>query len=326
VLLSNASLARASETYAAMFHSTPDMHTIIAVPLCHNTGFIDQLGHALIAGGSVDAHRRFRADKIADALHSGACSYFIGVPTMYHRILDHLSGRPSCQLAPWLAFGGAPMPSQLIVRLHEQFPNASLANCYGLSEATSITHISFVGAGSAATEVGVAVAGTTDCISASGELLIRSPTTMIGYHHNPEATAAKFEDGWLRTGDLASRGANGVVQVYGRVDDVINRGGEKVVPLEVEEALCGHPSVVEASVVGLPDTEYGSIVAAAVVTSEPIGPADLGRFVEGSLADYKRPAHIVTVDHLPRNENGKVVKGGVRDLVVRMLAGRQGQQ
>jgi acyl-CoA synthetase (AMP-forming)/AMP-acid ligase II len=326
VVLSNAALTRSSETYAAMFHSTPAMHTIVAVPLCHNTGFVDQLGHMLVAGGSVEAHRRFRADRIADALHAGTCSFFIGVPTMYHRILEHLSGRPPCDRAPWLAFGGAPMPSLLIARLHEQFPNASLANCYGLSEATSITHINFIRGGSAATEVGVAVAGTTDRISSSGELLIRSPTTMIGYHRNAAATEAKFEDGWLRTGDLASRGADGVVQVYGRVDDVINRGGEKVVPLEVEEALCEHPSVVEAAVVGLPDVEYGSIVVAAVVTSEAIGLADLGRFVEGSLADYKRPAHIVTVDHLPRNDNGKVVKGGVRELVVRMLGAQQGQQ
>ena len=82
----------------------------------------------------------------------------------------------------------------------------------------------------------------------------------------------------MRTGDLASRSDDGIVHVYGRVDDVINRGGEKVVPLEVEEALCGHASVVEAAVVGLPDREYGSIVVAAVVTSEPIAAAVSSRF------------------------------------------------
>ncbi|MGZ4671272.1 MAG: class I adenylate-forming enzyme family protein [Ilumatobacteraceae bacterium] len=326
VLLSNVALARASETYAAMFHSTPEMQTIVAVPLCHNTGFIDQLGHVLVAGGGIEAHRRFRADEIADALQTGACSFFIGVPTMYHRIVDHLAGSPQCLAAPALAFGGAPMPSQLIVRLHQQFPRSLLANCYGLSEATSITHINFVRSGHAATDVGVAVAGTVDRISSSGELLIRSPTTMLGYHRDPEATAAKFEGGWLRTGDLASRDHDGMVRVYGRVDDVINRGGEKVVPLEVEEALCSHPGVVEAAVVGLPDDEYGMIVAAAVVTREPIPPAELDRFVEGSLADYKRPARVVTVDHLPRNENGKVVAGEVRSLVTRILAAQQGQQ
>jgi acyl-CoA synthetase (AMP-forming)/AMP-acid ligase II len=326
VLVSTAGLARASETYAALFHSTPELHTAVAVPLCHNTGFVDQLGHVLVAGGSIEAHRRFRADRIAEGLQAGTSPYFIGVPTMYHRIVDHLAGTPACDRSPSLAFGGAPMPSQLIVRLHEQFPHSLLANCYGLSEATSITHINFVRPGHAATEVGVAVAGTVDRISASGELLVRSPTTMLGYHRDPQATTAKFDKGWLRTGDLASRGEDGIVRVYGRVDDVINRGGEKVVPLEVEEALCSHPSVVEAAVVGLVDEEYGMIVAAAVVAREPIVFADLDHFVGASLADYKRPARLVVVDRLPRNENGKVVAGEVRDLVTRLLAAQQAQQ
>jgi acyl-CoA synthetase (AMP-forming)/AMP-acid ligase II len=317
VMLSNAALTHASETYASMFHSTPKLHTIIAVPLCHNTGFIDQLGHALVAGGSVEPHRRFHAGAIADALQEGECSYFIGVPTMYHRIVDHLVGVLPCERAPWLAFGGAPMPSQLIARMHQQFPRARLANCYGLSEATSITHINFLGRKSSTSAVGVAVAGTIDRISPSGELLIRSPTTMLGYHRDPSATEAKFEDGWLRTGDLALRSADGMVHVYGRVDEVINRGGEKVVPLEVEEALRKHPSIVEAAVVGLPDDEYGSIVAAAVVTSGSMAPIDLVGFLDGALADFKRPAHIVQVDHLPRNDNGKVVTADVRDLIMR---------
>ena len=242
VLISNAALVHASQTYAALFHSRPASRTIIAVPLCHNTGFVDQLGHMLVVGGSVEAHRRFDAAAIADALQSGACTYFIGVPTMYQRIVDRLAGATACTQSPWLAFGGAPMTSPLIVRLHELFPAARLANCYGLSEATSITHISFLDATGSATAVGVAVAGTIDRISPSGELLVRSPTSMIGYHNDPEATAAKFEDGWLRTGDMATRSDDGMVHVLGRMDDVINRGGEKVVPLEVEEALCNHPS------------------------------------------------------------------------------------
>ena len=137
---------------------------------------------------------------------------------------------------------------------------------------------------------------------------------MIGYHGDPAATAAKFDDGWLRTGDLASRAEDGMVQVFGRVDDVINRGGEKVVPLEVEEALCRHPagrSRLRSS--GCPTSEYGSIVAAAVVTTDVDRFHDLDGFADASLADYKRPVHIVEVDQLPRNQNGKVVPGEVRD-------------
>lgn len=315
VVLSNQALVHAAQTYASLFHSTPAMHTIAAVPLCHNTGFIDQVAHALIAGGSMHAQRRFRADAVADALTTGGCTFFIGVPTMYHRIVDHLDGVLPNHQAPSLAFGGAPMPSQLIDRLHAIFPNAQLANCYGLSEATSITHINFVRGSGSATAVGVAVPGTVDRISLMGELLVRSPTTMLGYLHDPAATAAKFEEGWLRTGDLASRDDDGMVHVFGRVDDVINRGGEKVAPLEVEEALCAHPSIAEAAVVGLPDDEYGSVVAAAVVTTGPISLDDVGRFVARVLADYKRPVHIITVDELPRNDNGKVVRADVRERV-----------
>jgi acyl-coenzyme A synthetase/AMP-(fatty) acid ligase len=144
---------------------------------------------------------------------------------------------------------------------------------------------------------------------------------MLGYYRDPAATAAKFENGWLRTGDLATRAGNGMVQVFGRLDEVINRGGEKVVPLEVEEALCRHPAIVEAAVVGLPDEHYGSTVAAAVVTNRPLDTGDLSQFLRGSLADYKRPTRIVDVVELPRNQNGKVVSGEVRDLINRLLNG-----
>jgi long-chain acyl-CoA synthetase len=116
-----------------------------------------------------------------------------------------------------------------------------------------------------------------------------------------------------------------MVQVFGRLDEVINRGGEKVVPLEVEEALCRHPAVVEAAVVGLPDEQYGCVVAAAVVTNRKLATGDLSQFLQGSLADYKRPTRIVDVVELPRNQNGKVVTGEVRDLIDRLLDGFDAQ-
>jgi acyl-CoA synthetase (AMP-forming)/AMP-acid ligase II len=320
VLLSNIALVHASLTYAALFQSTPASRTIVAVPLCHNTGFVDQLGHMLVAGGSIEAHRRFDTAAIAEALRCGDCTYFIGVPTMYQRIVDHLGSSAAASTSPWLAFGGAPMTSALIARLHDAFPLARLANCYGLSEATSITHVNFLSGTSALTDVGVAVPGTIDRVSSSGELLVRSPTTMLGYYGDPAATEKKFEDGWLRTGDMATRSDDGMVRVLGRVDDVINRGGEKIVPLEVEEALCHHPSIVEAAVVGLPDDHFGTIVAAAVVAGDAVSAGQLQQFLQNELADYKRPARIAIVDRLPRNENGKVVPAEVRAQIERQAA------
>jgi len=233
---------------------------------------------------------------------------------------DRLGTKTTDSPAPWLAFGGAPMPEALISRLQELFSRARLANCYGLSEATSITHVNFLSADSSATDVGVAVPGTLDRISASGELLVRSPTAMLGYYRDAAATDKKFEDGWLRTGDIATRSDAGMVRVLGRVDDMINRGGEKIVPLEVEEALCHHPSIVEAAVVGVPDHHFGSIVVAAVVARDAVSISDLQRFLSDELADYKRPARIAIVDRLPRNENGKVVPAEVRALIERRAA------
>ncbi|HEY7625691.1 MAG TPA: fatty acid--CoA ligase family protein, partial [Ilumatobacteraceae bacterium] len=266
------------------------------------------------AGGSIAAHRRFRAERVAASLLNGDCTFFIGVPTMYQRIVDHLVDAPTTDIAPWLAFGGAPMSGHLIERLHHVFPRARLANCYGLSEATSITHINFVDADSSTTAVGVAVAGTLDRVSPLGELLVCSPTTMLGYFNDPATTAAKFDDGWLLTGDLAERGDDGVVHVYGRVDDVINRGGEKILPIEIEEALCAHPAIVDAAVVGVPDAEYGSVVAAAVVSASALTAAEIAEFLESRLADHKLPARLITVAELPRNANGKILPAAVREL------------
>jgi long-chain acyl-CoA synthetase len=218
------------------------------------------------------------------------------------------------------------MASALIARLHELFPHARLANCYGLSEATSITHINFLSDDSSTTDVGVAVPGTLDRISPSGELLVRSPTTMLGYHGDPSATEAKFDNGWLRTGDIAERSDHGMVRVLGRVDDVINRGGEKIIPLEVEEALCRHPSIVEAAVVGVADDHFGNVVAAAVVTRKAVTTGDLQQFLHDVLADYKRPSRIAIVKRLPRNENGKVIRTAVRDLIELRRAQQAAQQ
>ena len=107
--------------------------------------------------------------------------------------------------------------------------------------------------------------GTRDRIAPDSELQVDSPTAMAGYWRDDGATRAKRDGPWIRTGDLARRGADGFLHITGRADDLINRGGEKVAPLEVESAISAHPDVLEASVVGMPDRELGEIVAAAVV-------------------------------------------------------------
>jgi long-chain acyl-CoA synthetase len=121
-------------------------------------------------------------------------------------------------------------------------------------------------------------------------------------------------DGWLRTGDLAKIDADGYVTIMDRIKDMINRGGEKIYCVEVEDVLCAHPAVLEAAVVGVPDAVYGEAVTACVVprAGARVDPEDVRRWVTTRLAKFKVPREIVVVEALPRNPNGKVVKSELR--------------
>jgi len=144
-----------------------------------------------------------------------------------------------------------------------------------------------------------------------GQLLVRGPQTMLGYWNDPVETEKKIKDGWLYTGDLFSRDAEGFYDFRGRVDDMIVTGGENVYPREVEEVLYRCPSIQEAAVVGLPDTQWGNVVSAFVVKGSPDLTAetveDFCR-TNGELAGFKRPRRIFFLDALPINPSGKVLK------------------
>jgi acyl-CoA synthetase (AMP-forming)/AMP-acid ligase II len=312
VMLTHSAMLGASLTYAALFNSTPRLRTAVVVPLFHNTGFIDGLGHALVAGGHLDVHRRFDARLIAARLGAGEYSFLIGVPTMYTRMLPHLQpSHGTSGAGPWLAYGGAAMPPATVRRLHELIPGARLVNCYGLSEATSITHyLPHDLAADRPDAVGIAAPGTLDRISDSGELEVSSPTVMAGYWNDPAATAARLDGGWLRTGDCARRSADGLITITGRTSDLINRGGEKIAPYEVESALCDISGIIEAVVVGLPHHDLGEIPVALVVceAGTTVTQPEVSRRLRDRLADYKIPEQVLAVPALPRNASGKVVR------------------
>jgi len=147
-----------------------------------------------------------------------------------------------------------------------------------------------------------------------GELWVSGPMVVPGYWRNPEATAAAMGDGWLRTGDLAKIDADGYVTVMDRLKDMINRGGEKIYCVEVEDVLCAHPAVLEAAVFGVRDAVYGEAVKACVVAraGATVDPEDVRRWVGARLAKFKVPREVAVVEALPRNPNGKVIKSALR--------------
>jgi long-chain acyl-CoA synthetase len=216
----------------------------------------------------------------------------------------------------------APETIQAIQRI---LPGVRLCNCYGLTESSSLAtvlppELALSRAGSVGRAVPDTEAEVRDPMGARlppgqpGELYLRGPNIVQGYWGAPEKTAQAIRDGWLRTGDLARIDDDGIVTILDRVKDMINRGGEKIYGLEVENVLYAFPGVAEAAVVGVPHPVFGEVPAAFVVPlpDAALDPDDLRRHCRDRLADYKVPVEFRLVERLPRNPGGKVLKQDLR--------------
>jgi len=145
-------------------------------------------------------------------------------------------------------------------------------------------------------------------------VVIRGPSVMHGYRNNPAASAAAFCDGWFRTGDEGVLDDDGYLTLTGRIKEMINRGGEKISPIEIDQVLLEHPAVAEAAAFGVPDAKYGEEVQAAVVLKGSADAEDLKAFCRERLADFKVPEVIHIVARLPKNALGKLERRAVRAL------------
>jgi acyl-CoA synthetase (AMP-forming)/AMP-acid ligase II len=145
----------------------------------------------------------------------------------------------------------------------------------------------------------------------AGEVVIKGPNVITGYENNPEANASSFVDGWFRTGDQGVLDEKGYLTLVARIKELINRGGEKISPREIDEVLLTHPAVAEAVCFGVPHATWGEEVSAAVVLKEPISEADLLAYCKERLADYKRPKQIHITEAIPRTATGKIQRGVV---------------
>jgi acyl-CoA synthetase (AMP-forming)/AMP-acid ligase II len=253
-----------------------------------------------------------------DRAEGPAVRNLVSVPAVYGLTLGRGDLDVDLSHVKRLTYGGAPMAPALVRRLMERLPQARLGNGFGLTETSSIatflphdyTADNADAVGFAAPVVDLALADVDD--AGVGELLIRGPNVVDGYWEAPDATAATFVDGWLHSGDLA-RVDDGIVRVVDRAKDVINRGGENVYSVEVENALAGAPGVADAAVVGVPDDVMGEKVGAVLVG----GDIDVGavlEYLDTQIADFKVPQYVVTTtDPLPRNPGGKLLKRTLRD-------------
>lgn len=308
--------------YHMVMGTNHETKTLIAVPLFHVTGLIAQLLHMVLIGGTTVLMPRYQTEAYIDTVYKEKITLLFNVPTIYvmmmsqERFYQH-----DYPFVSTIAYGGAPMSNETIRQLRIYFPNAELHNVYGATETSSPTTImprqfSEAKIDSVGLPVPVAETITVDeqmneCpTNAVGELLIKGPMVIEGYWNNPEANASSFMDGYWKSGDLARIDEDGYVYIMDRKKDMINRGGEKIYSIEVENVLYNHPSVLEAAIVGIPDSIFGEHVKAYVVMKEgkSVTAAEIQTFLSERLADYKVPKVIEFVSELPRNPGGKVLK------------------
>ncbi len=265
----------------------------------HVGGMLVLLRAALL-GAPVLVHEAFEPERLAAEAASADRTLFVSVvPTMVHRLVSSGAALPGVTLL--VGGGGLDRPAREAL----ERSGARVVTTYGLTETCG----------------GVAYDGSpfpeTDVRFASGGLIeLRGPTLMSGYRRDPQATVEAFTiDGWLRTGDVGALDEDGRLGVWGRSDDLIRTGAEKVWPQEVERALAGHPKVADVAVAGSADPEWGQHVTAYVVPERPDDPpslAELQAHLEGRLARFKFPRELVGCTRIPRTASGKVRRGELR--------------
>ncbi|MGD9618468.1 MAG: FadD7 family fatty acid--CoA ligase [Mycolicibacterium sp.] len=298
----------------------PDDSTVAVMPLFHGHGLMAALLATLASGGRIllPQRGRFSAQTFWDDMEAADATWYTAVPTIHQILLDRsATDHPSDDYGRlrFVRSCSAPLSPSVVQRLEATFGAPMLA-AYGMTETTHqcasvlLTDDDDARVRTAGSPTGVAVRivdehGASCSPGVAGEIQFRGPTVVRGYLENPEATAATFVEGWVRTGDLGVLDGRGAVTVIGRIKEQINRGGEKISPERVERVLLGHPEVTGAVVFGVPDELYGERVAAAVVCRGRSRP-DLVASSREELAGFEIPEHILFVEELPVTAKGSV--------------------
>jgi long-chain acyl-CoA synthetase len=301
------------------FSDGQPVRNLISVPMFHVTGCNSQLLITVQMGGTTVIMPAFEVQQFLHAVEDERINVLTSVPAIFWLAMNQPNFADfDVSNVRWVSYGGAPTPPDVIAKLLESFPNARLGNGFGLTETSSVSTFlpheycqdrpETVGFAAPVVELDLAEVDSTSDV---GELLIRGQNIVAGYWNKPKQTEETFVDGWLHTGDLARLDDDGFVQIVDRLKDMVNRGGENVYCVEVENALAQHPAVFEAAVMGVPDKMMGEKVGAVVVL-RPDATADgkeIADFARDLIADFKVPQYVsFRAEPLPRNPGGKVLK------------------
>jgi len=329
-MLSNRNLVSNALTLVAAWRFTADDVLIHALPIFHIHGLLVAVHCAILAGAKILFLPKFDAAAICAAMANA--TVLMGVPTFYTRLLDWPAlTREATRTMRLFIAGSAPLSADTF-RSFEARTGQRVLERYGMTETGMLASNPYEGERLAGS-VGHALPGVTLRIadSETGALLPTGDVGIVeakgdnvfqGYWRNPEKTAAEFRpDGFFITGDMGRFDANGYLHLVGRAKDLIISGGLNVYPKEIEAALDDLPQVTESAVIGVPHSDLGEAVVAAVILADTEARAeDLRATLRGQLAGFKVPKHIEVVDEFPRNAMGKVQKNLLRERFRHLFA------
>lgn len=311
---------------------------LVAMPCAHIGG--TGLGIMAMAGGvRAIVQPEFTPEGVLQGFEQGVTRMFI-VPAALQMVIQHPRAKTTdFSGVKYVLYGAAPIPLELLREAVRTIPNAGFLQCYGMTETTGTIAVlppadHDLAGNQRMRSAGRAVPGAEIRIVGEdgselprgqvGELIVRSPSNMVGYWHLDEATRASLVDGWMHTGDAAYMDEDGYVFIQDRMKDMIITGGENVYPAQVESAIYGHPDVAEVAVIGVPDDVWGEAVKACVVP-RPGASIDADSIIEWTrdkLAGFKVPKSIDVIAALPRNASGKILR---RELRAPYWEGRERQ-
>jgi acyl-CoA synthetase (AMP-forming)/AMP-acid ligase II len=302
---------------------SPDDRSLVVMPLFHVHGLIGATLSTLASGGAVIVPPRFSASEFWELARRHRATWYSAVPTIHQVLL----ARAESDRAPrghmrFIRSCSAALAPATLAQLEDRFATPVL-EAYGMTEAAHqvasnplppLEHKpGSVGLGTAEMAI-IDDAGRHLETNTAGEVAIRGPSVMSGYRNNPEANAAAFAGRWFRTGDRGVIDGDGYLTLIGRIKELINRGGEKISPAEIDAVLLTHPAVAEAAAFGVPNSKYGEEVYAAVVLKKDISAAEIMAYCSRHLADFKVPKEIHLVSALPKGPTGKIQRREIASM------------
>jgi len=299
------------------------------LPLFHSYALNFSVLSIVAAGASEFIVEKYSSSQVLSLLQTGKFTVLPGVPTMFHYILESAKADSAVKLNGMrlCISAGAILPADLN-RGFEEFFGIKLLDGYGITETSTMVTMNSPIWGRTLGSCGLPVVGVAVRIvdpasgadlgpGQEGELIVRGPNVMVGYHNKPVETAAALKNGWYHTGDLAKADANGYLTITGRLKELIIRGGQNIAPGEVEEAVLRHPAVLDCAAVGIEHKHLGEIPVVFIVLREgqSVESEVLIEFTKDHLSSYKVPAEVHVVKEIPRTGSGKVMRFKLKEAI-----------